>query len=61
MIPCGLDNGKKFIKKILPKGGIGIRYRVDAGDIHSQEFANDLQHQKSIKANATMRVVMRIR
>jgi hypothetical protein len=36
-------------------------HREDAGDIHIQEFVNDLQHQKSIKANMTRRVVNKIR
>jgi hypothetical protein len=49
MIPCELVNGKKFIKKIL--------HHEDAGDIHFQEFVNDLQHQKNIKAIARMRVL----
>jgi hypothetical protein len=53
MIPCGLDNGKKFIKK--------IPHRQDAGDINIQEFVNDLQHQKSIKANVARRAVIRMR
>jgi len=36
-------------------------HRENADDIHIQEFVNDLQHQKSIKANATRRVVIKIR
>jgi hypothetical protein len=36
-------------------------YREDARYIHIQELVNVLQHQKSIKANVTRRVVIKMR
>jgi hypothetical protein len=53
MIPCELDNGKNFIKKITLKGW--------QSKMHFQGIVNNLQHHKSIRANATTRIVIRIR